>query len=324
MLPILIDEAESVSILGGLTGVMRTREVARTVAILSEVWREAPRYAERHAMYRFKSRRDPTWLDSPLVVQTSAAAGDFSIEVLAGDEIGRFLYLYGLWDLLGTRLVQGFLRSGMTVLDVGANIGYYSLLSARMVGSAGLVQSFEPHDEIRERLTRNVARNGLQNIVVRPEAVTDRTGTVDFFRSADASNQGISTTVEGPALSAYRLEERPVAVPAIRLDELADGLEGPIDLIKIDVEGAEPAAFAGGERLLSADDAPLVLFEAYELGPTAAVLSGYGFMIRRLSHDRRHGLRLADDAAEEIAGEPNYVAYKRLHEPSLSALARFR
>lgn len=299
---------------------MHPREVARRLAILSDVWQQIPAYARRYASYSVRSRLDLTWLDAPRIVQLSAAVGELSLEVVTRDEIGRFLYVYGLWDLLGTRLVQRFLRPGMTVLDVGANIGYYSLIAALQVGSGGVVHSFEPHDEIRGWLARNVTRNGLQNIIIRSEAVTNQTGEVRFYRSAEASNQGISSTVEGPALHGDRREASPVVVPAMCLDDVVNGLGCSVDLIKLDVEGAERVAFEGGERLLSAADAPLVLFESYELGPTAEILGAYGFQVRRLSHHWRHGLCLAQDSATAFQGEPNYVAYKQHHKAALTGL----
>jgi FkbM family methyltransferase len=290
--------------------------------MVPEVRRDLPRYALRHLLYAGNSRRDPTWLDAPQVIELPGA-DRLSLEVVPRDEIGRFLYLYGVWDLLGTRFVQLFLRPGMTVLDVGANIGYYSLVAGRRVGPGGVVHSFEPHDEIRDRLARNVARNGLQNVLVREEAVTNLTGDVRFYPSAEATNQGISSIIEGQAPHGERRDERQVLVPAIRLDDVVDHLPRQIDLVKLDIEGAERAACEGGERLLSASDAPLVFFESYDFDPTAAVLGEYGFTVRRLSHHWRRGLWLAPHSDDASEGEPNYVAFKKHHEHALTSLMGF-
>jgi FkbM family methyltransferase len=298
---------------------MDAGETRRRLELLVDLRRELPRYARRHAAYRARSRRDPGWLDRPQVVRLSPAVDDLALEIVARDEIGRFLYLYGVWDLVGTRLVQRVLRPGMTVLDVGANIGYFSLVAASGVGPAGLVVSFEPHDGIRARLEGNVARNGLANVVVRAEAVTSSSGEVRFYRSADAGNQGISSTVAGSAAHGAPRAEQPPVVPAVRLDEVRDELAEAgrtIDLVKLDVEGAETAAFAGGAELLGAADAPLLVFEAYELEPAATLLRGHGYTVRRLVHDRRRGIRLVDGGGSD-PGEPNYLAYKEHHRELL-------
>jgi FkbM family methyltransferase len=299
---------------------MRAPEARRKLAILLDGRRELPRYVWRYAHYLGRSRRDSAWLEAPLVVPLSPSVEDLSLEVVPGDEIGRFLYLYGVWDLASTRLVQRFLGTGMTALDVGANIGYFSVLAGRRVGPRGLVHSFEPHDEIRRRLALNVARNGLSNVVVRAEAVTSTTGETRFYRSVESSNQGISSTVAGPAPHGGRRETSPFIVPSVRLDDVANELSSSIDLVKLDVEGAELAAFEGGASLLSAADAPLLLFEAYDLKPSAELLGRYGYKVRSLAHDLRRGVRLVSDSDAEGRGEPNYVAYKRRHEPALAAL----
>lgn len=265
------------------------------------------------------ARRDPSWLDRPRVVDL-ASGSSLALEVVPRDDIGRFLYLYGLWDLAGTRLLQRILRPGMTVLDVGANIGYFTLLAATRVGPSGLVQSFEPHDEIRRRLVRNVERNGLLNVEVRPEAVGRTGGEIAFYRSADASNQGISSTVEGPAPHGEPREARPVLVPCVTLDEVAASLDRPVDLVKIDVEGAELEALAGAELLFAGSQAPLVVFEAYDVGPASELLEGHGYTVWRLDHDPRRGLRFARPTSD-VQAEPNYLASKAHHESQLAGLA---
>jgi FkbM family methyltransferase len=299
---------------------MHVRNAARWLSILLDVRRELPRYAWRHVAYATLSRVDADWLERPEVVRCSPRVGDFSLEVVPRDEIGRFIYLYGVWDLLGSRLLRGFLRSGMTMLDVGANIGYFSVLGGSLVGHAGRVYSFEPHEQIRSRLTRNVARNHLSNIEVRAEAVTSKSGETAFYPSADPTNQGISSTLAGSAARDQLRERDPVIVPALRLDDIAAEVAVGIDLIKLDVEGAERAALEGGERMLAAADAPLVVFEAYDLDSCADVLESSGYAISRLVHDRRRGLRLAEITDDPEAGEPNYVASKQHHQQALSAL----
>jgi FkbM family methyltransferase len=296
---------------------MQAPQASRRLAIARDIWRNLPSYAKRRLLYVIRCGLDTSWEDAGQVVRLLDGSG-LSMEVVPRDEIGRFLYLYGLWDLTGTRLMQAFLRPGMTVLDVGANIGYFTLLAAQQVGQDGLVHSFEPHDEIRSRLERNIRRNGLRNVVVRSEAVTRSTGEVAFYRSADATNQGISSTIEGSTTLGQAREERPMIVPAIRLDDVAETLGRRVDLLKIDVEGAEKAALEGGESLLAAPDAPLVLLESFEIHATGQLLEAFDFTLRRLRFGWRRGLHLSPNLAGEDAGEPNYVAYKERHAASLA------
>jgi FkbM family methyltransferase len=297
---------------------MLTQAAARWTAVFGGFRRDLPRYVRRHIVYVVRSLHDPAWLETPLLVRVSPSIGGFSLEVLPRDVIGRSLYLYGVWDMRSTRLLQGFLRPGMTMLDVGANIGYFSLLGAYRVGPAGLVQSFEPHHKIRDRLARNVARSGLANVEIRPEAVSSIAGEVAFFESAGTSNQGVSSTVEQPASHGER-EKCPRPVRAVRLDDVAGSLRRRINFVKLDVEGGERAALDGAEGLLSSSDAPLLLFEAYssDLEPINDVLQAHGFTVRRLAHDGRRGVRLARER-DPVPGEPNYVAYKNHHVADLS------
>jgi len=299
---------------------MKVRHALRSLEILVDLRRDLPRYTRRHLSYAVSSRRDRDWLQTPQVVRVAPRFGKFSLEVVPEDEIGRFLYVYGLWDLQTTRFLLHVLESGMTMLDIGANVGYLSLLAAERIGPDGLVHSFEPDREIRGRLERNIARNGLSNIVVRKEAVTKSSGEVRFFKSAEASNQGISSTVEGPGPHGERRETEPELVPAVRLDDVAISLDRPVDVVKLDVEGAELDALEGGGELLGAPAAPLVIFEAYELGPVAEAFEALGFTVRRLVHDRRRGVRLDDPRSGTDVGEPNYVAYKEHHAEVLADL----
>ena len=93
------------------------------------------------------------------------------IEVTPREMLSRTLFLYGTFEISETRLVQAFLRPGMTFLDVGAHIGYYTLIAARLVGDGGRVVSFEPGAATRAQLEANVARNGFRNVEIRAEAL---------------------------------------------------------------------------------------------------------------------------------------------------------
>ena len=152
----------------------------------------------------------------------------------------------------------------MTFVDVGANIGYYTLMAARLVGRAGVVHAFEPHAPMRHKLEENVRRNGFENVVLHPEALARETGEVTFYATAWDANQGISSILPGAGRTAVR------KVPSLTLDDFLAGLgPSPVDLIKMDIEGAEIFAIQGGRHALSRADAPPLIFEAAELAPVA-------------------------------------------------------
>jgi FkbM family methyltransferase len=280
-----------------------------------QLWEDFPLALRRRIELEVGRRLQRDWLDRGHIVELSGVgfpvgSPPLRIEVVPRESTNRAMFLYGGFEISETRLVQALLAPGMTFLDVGANIGYYTLLGARLVGDSGLVHSFEPNPPIRDRLEGNVIRNQLRNVVIHPEAVAQSSGRVEFFASTWDANQGISSLFPGNG------REARVEVPSITLDEFAAGLGGRrIDLIKMDVEGAEPLAIAGGQKTLGAADGPPVIFEASDLGPVGDPLRSLGYRLRRLHYTLEGGLELPD-ANETIQGlfddyeAPNFLAAK--------------
>jgi FkbM family methyltransferase len=138
---------------------------------------------------------------------------------------------------------------GMTVVDVGANIGYYSMLAAQLVGPTGRVYAIEPSSENCRLLLASITANGLENIELLPLACDSRRGWV-YLRSHVGSNAGLVPADD--VVTAVG-----TVVPAFRLDEL---VEGPVHLLKLDVEGAEARVVEGATQLLQRDR-PIVTSE---------------------------------------------------------------
>ena len=281
-----------------------------------QFWENLRLATRRRLEFEIASRVRPGWLDDLHVVDLSAIgfADDRPpprIGVTPREAVNRTIFLYGTFEISETRLVQAFLQPGMTFLDVGAHIGYYTLIAARLVGAAGRVHSFEPGKEMRAHLAANVARNDLHNVEIHPEALAEQTGEVGFYPSALAGNQGISSIVgSGDGRAA------PVTVPSLSLDDLAARIGGRrIDFLKMDVEGAELQVIQGGQRLLGGEDAPPMIFEAHELAPVAEALRPLGYQIRQLHYTMENGLELPDAEAhiESLFAAyeaPNYFAAK--------------
>jgi FkbM family methyltransferase len=159
--------------------------------------------------------------------------------------------------------VADAVRPGMIVYDLGANVGYVSLLTARRLGTHGRILAFEPLPANLERLRENVQLNSLRDQVqVIPLAVAARTGRARFLVHAS----GGMGKVEGSAGRNGAYTEA-IEVETVRLDDFVFGRGNPApDLIKMDMEGGEVLAFPGMRRVLRRVR-PLLLLELH--GPEA-------------------------------------------------------
>jgi FkbM family methyltransferase len=237
------------------------------------------------------------------------------IESSMRDYIGKSLYLYGVWEIHETRFMQQVLRPGDTFIDVGANVGYHTLIASRLVGDQGTVLSLEPAEATRAMLLRNLAINGTANVVVEAAAVTDFEGVITLFEPKSKDLHVLSSTIPSAQLSDARTE-----VTATTLDSCVTQhrLADPT-MVKVDVEGAELAVFRGADRMLASDTAPVLMFESHgdRILPIHERLRGYGYSIFSLHYSRRSGVRLSPaDATMPAAGKVDYVAMQERHRPS--------
>lgn len=170
---------------------------------------------------------------------------------------GAAIYYQGFSEPETADFMLRFLRSGMVVLDVGAHLGEYTLLASQIVGATGQVHAFEPQQHIFSILCENIQMNGLSNVTLNCAAVSDRIGEIEF------------QVLDEPAMSSIRKHttlgknSRSIGVTSTSLDTYLSKQHSKIDLIKVDVEGAEKFVFQGAEDLLSlpADKAPTWIFE---------------------------------------------------------------
>lgn len=157
----------------------------------------------------------------------------------------RLLYLEGERFVAERSLVRSLLKPGFRVADVGANIGYILLLFESAVGPGGSVACFEPEPENVAELRRNVEANGFSNVEIFPVAVGAAPGTVSL---RSGLNGAVAEDGSGD-----------LTVSMVRLD---DALPGPVDFVKIDVEGYEGHVLAGAQRLL-AEHRPTLFVEIH-------------------------------------------------------------
>jgi FkbM family methyltransferase len=174
------------------------------------------------------------------------------------DAIGRSMYLYRSYEFAASELIRQQLRPGMTFFDVGANLGYYSLLASPLTGEAGRVFAFEAVPAIVASLEANIHRNQLHNVKVVPSAVCDYVGKITMYANEDRANSGLSTLdptrcAGGKAFTA----------PAVTLDSVVEQYAiGSVDVIKIDVEGCELSVLKGATALLGRASPPQIMFES--------------------------------------------------------------
>jgi FkbM family methyltransferase len=169
--------------------------------------------------------------------------------------------IYDGFETAEAAFVAKFLRPGMTVLDVGAHHGLYTLLASKCVGRDGRVIAFEPSPRERRRLRRHLRWNRCGNVEVQPCALGDRAGEADLY------------LVEGEhdwcnSLRAPNIEERTskVRVEVRRLDDVLEGLSWPrVDFIKLDVEGAELSFLRGASSMFRGEARPAILVEVQDV-----------------------------------------------------------
>ena len=209
----------------------------------------------------------------------------------------------GRWEVAECDQLREWLRPGMTFLDIGAHVGYMTLMGAAAVGPAGTVIAVEPSPANAALLRANVATNGAGNVEVLEAAASDRTGRLELFLSP--WNTGDNRAYPVPEMDR-------VEVPAVRLDDVLDGRQ--VDVVKVDTQGTDHRALRGLEATLARWRPPLVV-EFWPLGisesgddPSAALAqyAAMGYEVRVLGGRAGGPLPSADevmDAALAAHGE---------------------
>jgi len=194
--------------------------------------------------------------------------GFFEIEIAAGILQGSYLlldlqqekdYWLGTYELDLQAAIEHYTQSGMCIYDVGANIGYISLMFAKLIGPSGKIFSFEALPENIKRFKRNKALNDFaRNIKIIRAAVIDKSGTTQFLRH--------KSSAMGKAVgSAGRQEQyqESINVPAVSLDDFVFIENNPApDLIKMDIEGGEALALQGMQKIFN-NIRPILLIEIH-------------------------------------------------------------
>jgi FkbM family methyltransferase len=172
------------------------------------------------------------------------------------EDIGLVVLMSGGFERAETEFAIEQARPGTVAIDVGANVGMFTVPLALAVGPSGRVLTIEPSPENVERLERNLELNSLENVVVEPIAVGDKAGRLVLQL---ASDPGFHSTAE---IAESRAVDEGLTVRAETLDEVWLRAHAPaVSFIKIDTEGSEDAVLRGAEQILAACH-PVLLVEA--------------------------------------------------------------
>lgn len=184
-------------------------------------------------------------------IRTAQTRHGFAMRLDLGQFVDRTIYCTGGWEPLETMVISAALKPGDSFVDVGANIGFFSLLAHRLVGPEGRVHAVEATPSTADLLDDNIARNDAGAIRVHRCAASDREGMANMVVH-DAGNIGSNHL-------SFDREGAGAGIPLRRLDSLLAG--EAIRLIKLDIEGAEAMALRGAGALLDGDTTPALLFE---------------------------------------------------------------
>ena len=213
-------------------------------------------------------------------------------------ELARLIYVDD-FERTERDFLKAYLRPGDIFVDVGANIGLFSLIAARLVGHSGKVYAFEPGGRTYERLTNNVNLNGFNNLSSFPLALSDQDGRQPFFVSKDGFDAWNSFAIP-VAGESFEHEE----VRCETWDHFASehSLLGKVTMMKLDVEGWEVRVLSGAEQTLRREDAPLLQVEFTD--SVAAAAGSSCKELYMLLEDLGYGMFVYDNRKNQLIHDP--------------------
>lgn len=247
---------------------------------------------------------------------------NLALDLVLGNDQSRCLYVSGSFEPNEFYFLSGILSPGITFVDVGANEGFYALFAANKVSPA-TVYAFEPSPRERARLEHNVRINRLQNVLVFSQGLADEPGTA-ILHLADPEHNGQNTLGE----FGYRGVERAgdIEINLTTIDWLrAQGQMRRVDILKMDVEGAEMKVLIGARETLNLDK-PVILMELFDAalrgqGTDAETVLQFlkerGFLVFAFDPDSgslRPLQRTLEGSANIVACHPASRFYKQLQQ----------
>lgn len=238
-----------------------------------------------HKLVTAQGRLEPSYFYlEPHVAMTRLHDGHFLYVDPRDETISAHLIARGFWEPWIHKVVCDLIRKGDHVIEVGANVGYYTVGMALKVGSEGTVISLEANPVLAALVRRSTIFNGYrERVVVLQKAASDQSGTLTFTSSLTNSGGGhvyVFDDALGPDSRSYEVE-------AVRLDDL--DVPSP-RFLRLDAEGSEGLILQGAERLLSREDIvvcmewdPIQLSDRTDPQALLAWLAGKGFQFWRIN-----------------------------------------
>jgi FkbM family methyltransferase len=250
---------------------------------------------------------------SPEKLATFTLADGLRFTCKLSSSTGRMLTQGGIEET-ERNFVKQTLRSGDTFFDIGANYGLFTLMAAKKVGPTGRVFAFEPSIREAEVLERNVVQNNLSNVTIVRSALSDKAGSEKFAVARDGGLNSLAKT-EHPE----QIIQSWHTVSVTTLDEFVSKNSIPkIDVMKIDVEGAELKVLIGGRTVFGVPNAPTVLCEFCDMTAAGFQSSGralyqafaeYGYALYEIV-SRESSISLRAAPSQEQYGIVSLVATK--------------
>jgi len=257
--------------------------------------------------------------DEPITVEVETK--DRGRMILQLDDLMQFPVYYNIFEAQYKSCLDAILQDAKVVIDVGANIGQYALYFAFQ---GKKVFAFEPMPSMIERLKKHIAINNAgDRITLVTKALTSSNGTLKFSLPK-AENSGTASTVLGRSQNTDELIE----VEGITLDDYLASInfQGSVDLIKIDIEGAELFALQGMKNLLSSPNKPVLILE---MNDDMMKMAGYtpDGVVKFLKEFRyqafgitKGGFRGAEERKLSLSINSAFLTQEHLEKPQISAL----
>ena len=204
-------------------------------------------------------------------------------------------FVYGNWEPEISAAITSAVQPGMTVLDIGGHIGYFTLLLAKYVGENGRVFAFEPLPENFELLQKNIRLNGLKRVEASQLAVFSKAGRMNITVADERHNSGESSLV-------HHVGSEQIQVEATTVDAFCEMRGIRPDFLKVDVEGAEYDVLMGAADTIR-DSRPKLLIELHHFDgnvesnrvPNLLTQWGYGLEWIERSRQTSHILAIPGD-----------------------------
>jgi FkbM family methyltransferase len=249
------------------------RELVPSTPASKAVLRRSFAFAPLTSLAKLDSYQGPKLADD--IEITVAGVGHFTVRAGTDD----ILHVMTSREPHVRRVIEARLPKGGTFVDAGANIGFYSVLAARLVGTTGRVIAFEMMPDTAAILRHHVALNAAERIEIVENALSDRNGEM-VTASVEPGKHGQASIIASVSPDGRVAIE----VATVTLDTALAG-SGPIDVLKMDLEGAEHLALMGADEILGRTSC--VVFESNDHDRRIfELLEGYGFTVELLAaHD---------------------------------------